>query len=123
MDATTSHSDFVQGSSARRVSVGVVITRLPIFIRYALLRKPTKGPDCNGMYRLLSTEPLPIRTVHNASSDGLNTWGPQTPSSNSHSRSGTGPGAHGPHLQRSRTLSPRFLTAMRSLLREPASSV
>ena len=31
MDATAPRSDFVQGSSRRRASVGVIITRLPIY--------------------------------------------------------------------------------------------
>lgn len=39
----------------------------PTSIRYALLRKPAKGPDFNGMYGELSTEPWLIVVVHTAS--------------------------------------------------------
>jgi len=38
----------------------------PTSIRYTLLRKPTKGANCNGIYRELSTDPRLTVVVHTA---------------------------------------------------------
>jgi hypothetical protein len=46
--------------------VGGRVRNPPTSIRYTLLRKPTKGANCNGMCRELSTEPRLSVVVHNA---------------------------------------------------------
>ena len=95
----------------------------PTYIHCALLRKPTKGSNCNGTRGELSTEPRLIAVVRIASRAGLNRWERQIPSSTSHSQTGPEPNGRAPRPRTPQTPSLRFQTVARSQLREPASSV
>ena len=64
--------------------IGGRIRDSPTSIRYTQLRKPTKGANCNGMYRELSTEPRLSVVVHTASQADLHRWERQIPSSHFH---------------------------------------
>ncbi len=57
----------------------LIMTRLPT-IHCALLRKPPKGPNCNGMHGELSTKSQLIVAVPAANHVGLNMWERQIPS-------------------------------------------
>src|SRR5262249_43260823 len=60
-DTSTGSPELVRGSSRRRASVGVTLEPAYL-VRCTLLRKPTKGLNCNGIWGSLSTN-CPIRQL------------------------------------------------------------